>query len=116
MIQNTSEEDIYYFAYASNIDENIMQSRCKNSILISTNAVLEGYNIANDSFLSIKKSENRNIEGCIYKLNKEDLKKLDVYEGYPFVYNRIKKKIINKTDNTILNCYVYINNEYLLNQ
>lgn len=87
-----------YFAYGSNMDAKRMQLR---GVAFSkrVRAVLKGYRLefnkvsshnAREGFANIVRDENSQVEGVLYEISEDGLRKLDNYEGYPHHYNRIK--------------------------
>jgi gamma-glutamylcyclotransferase (GGCT)/AIG2-like uncharacterized protein YtfP len=58
-------------------------------------------------FANIQKSDNNIVEGILYKILKEDIKKLDKYEGFPKHYNKKLLPIRNESGVNIIS-FVYI--------
>lgn len=93
---------IYYFAYGSNMNEGQMKERCPDSKLIGK-AVLKDYRLAftiyspkrKSGCADIIKSAGNDVCGLIYTLTKEDLAKLDRFEGHPTHYKRFQVKLEN---------------------
>lgn len=113
MIKSKSKK--YYFAYGTNLNIQQMNKRCPRNIILSKNAVLKDYSI-NDyykGFLSIKKDIGNIVVGNIYEITEQDLKRLDRFEGYPHVYNRIIKSVLCLDTNLIFKAVIYIDNESL---
>jgi gamma-glutamylcyclotransferase len=90
-----------YFAYGSNMDSKQMSGR---SIRFSqrTHAILMGYRLefnkvasrnAQEGYANVITFENGILEGVLYEIPDSDLSKLDVHEGYPNHYDRIKVKV-----------------------
>ena len=83
-----------YFAFGSNLHHKQMKRRCKDSKYIGC-YTLKGYklNFRNYYFgggvADIEKKKKSYVLGAIYKISKNDEKKLDRYEDYPRTY--IKK-------------------------
>lgn len=88
-------ERIYYFAYGSNLSISQMKRRCPKSKLICK-GILKGYKLLfnkysynwGGSVADVMKSPRDNVWGLIYSLTFADLKKLDIFEGFPKAYNR----------------------------
>lgn len=86
----------YYFAYGSNLDQNQMTKRCPESKLIDV-AFLEDYRLdftiysedRNSGCADIVKEKGKRVWGLVYSVSKNDLEKLDKYEGCPTNYHRI---------------------------
>ena len=83
-----------YFAYGSNLHQKQMKRRCKNSKYIGCYK-LKNFKLSFRNYYlgggvaDIEKKQNSYVLGAIYKITKDDEKKLDVYENYPKTY--IKK-------------------------
>ena len=83
-----------YFAFGSNLYQRQMKKRCKDSKYIGCHK-LKGYKLTfrymyyGGGVADVEKKKNSMVLGAIYKISKEDEKKLDVYEDFPHVY--IKK-------------------------
>ena len=83
-----------YFAFGSNLYRKQMKKRCKDSKYIGCHK-LKGYKLVfrhmyyGGGVADIEKKKNGVVLGAIYRISKEDEKKLDVYEDFPNVY--IKK-------------------------
>jgi len=69
-------------------------------------AILEGWRLEfnkvssrnpEEGYANIVKDENSVVEGVLYEINDSDLKILDMYEGYPNHYERIK--VVVRMDN-----------------
>ena len=80
-----------YFAYASNLNHEQMQRRCKDSMYIR-NFFVKDYDL---SFCSLDKSYgvanimkklNSKVPGAIWNISVTDEIKLDYYEGFPINY------------------------------
>ena len=92
---------IKYFAYGSNMDGNWMRGRGVK-FLKREHAILKGWRLTfnktasrnpREGYANIEKDEKSVVEGILYLINEEGLKRLDVYEGYPTHYTRIKVKV-----------------------
>ena len=83
-----------YFAFGSNLYRKQMKKRCKDSKYIGCHK-LKGYKLVfrhmyyGGGVADLEKKKNGVVLGAIYRISKEDEKKLDVYEDFPNVY--IKK-------------------------
>jgi len=110
-------EPYIYFAYGSNMDINRMISR-KISFSAFETAVLNDYKLIFNKkaskkegigYANIKKSKNIKVIGVVYTLA-EDFSKLDIYEGHPTHYIRIKVKINKRIGNETVIATTYIAN------
>ncbi len=83
-----------YFAYGSNLHHKQMKKRCKDSKYIGC-FTLKNYKLFFRNYYfgggvaDVQKKKNSSVLGAIYKINRKDEKKLDIYEDYPRTY--IKK-------------------------
>ena len=93
-----------YFAYGSNLHHFQMKRRCKDSVF------LKKINLINFRLTFRSKYRAADIEpkkksvvpGGLFKISKNDEKKLDVYEDYPILYKKYyfyyyEKKIMTYT-------------------
>ena len=93
--QATKNQTVFYFAYGSNMDKNQMAKRCPSSELVGV-AQLESHRLAFTGYslkrkggvATVKPALNNRVDGIIWKINRQDLAKLDGYEGTPHVYQR----------------------------
>ncbi len=96
-----------YFAYGSNLNLFQMKRRCKDSIFLKKYE-LKGYRLNFRSkyrAADIEKSKNSLVPGALFEISKSDEKKLDVYEDYPILYNKLYFTYYNKTVMT----YIMVN-------
>ena len=77
----------YYFAYGSNMDEAQMKLRCPNAVKVGTGLLL-CYRFAIDSAKvatiihdSVSRRPFPYVQGVVWSVTEEDIRKLDVYEG-----------------------------------
>ena len=105
-----------YFAYGSNLNHRQMEYRCKGSKYIKS-YILKGYKLCfshkteNSVYghANIIKSKSSKVPGAIWKITKNDEKKLDGYEGVD--YNYYSKHYLSLSGKKLL---VYIQNIYYL--
>lgn len=105
----------YYLAYGSNLNLSQMKYRCPYASLIGT-TVLKDYRLVfkggmdNFAYLTIEESVGDYVPLSIFKITKKDEKNLDIYEGYPKLYEkRYISVTINKFKHKAL-IYVMKNN------
>jgi gamma-glutamylcyclotransferase (GGCT)/AIG2-like uncharacterized protein YtfP len=112
---------IYYFAYGSNMNHKQMKERCKSAKFLCR-AYLENYDFVYDGYSSSRKGAVANIIpkeksivwGGLWEIDEKDIKQLDRYEGYPYVY--VRKEVIVKDDNNKeYRAIVYLRNPQELN-
>ncbi len=90
-----------YFAFGSNLHHKQMKKRCKDSKYIGCYA-LKGYKLVFRNFYfgggvaDVQEKKNSTVLGAIYKISKNDERKLDIYEDYPKTYIKKYFKIYGK--------------------
>lgn len=77
-----------YFAYASNLSRDYMESRCPDATPVKK-VVLKNYKLTFNQLADIIKSEEEVVFGALYAVSKQSVEKLDRLEGYPDLYDRI---------------------------
>ena len=105
---------LYYIAYGSNLNLADMKKRCPEAVLVGI-GLLPNYRLVfkgirdNYSYLTIEKEDNCTVPIGIFELEKNNIKQLDCYEGYPNLYHR---KMMNiKLGNTLVTGLIYIMND-----
>ncbi len=94
-----------YFAYGSNMDPERICKRLSKPIetLGREHAILRGYrlefnkissNNPEEGYANIVPDEDSLVEGILYKVTEEDIKKLDYYEGYFEHYYKENVKVV----------------------
>jgi len=83
-----------YFAYGSNLHLEQMMRRCPDAEPL-TQAILYGYRLTyRRGVATIEKARKKDqVHGALYRISKRDLKALDIYEGYPYLYYRDTVKV-----------------------
>ncbi len=79
-----------YFAYGSNLHQFQMKRRCKDSIFIKK-INLNHFKLTFRSkyrAADIEKKKNSVVPGGLFKISKNDEKKLDIYEDYLVLYKK----------------------------
>ncbi len=87
-----------YFAYGSNLNHFQMKRRCKDSLFLKK-FELKGYRLNFRSkyrAADIEKRKNSIVQGALFEISKNDEKKLDIYEDFPILYNKMYFKYYNK--------------------
>ena len=77
-----------YFAYASNLSKEYMESRCPDATPIKK-VVLKNYKLTFNQLADIIQNEDEGVLGALYVISKQDLEELDRLEGYPDLYERV---------------------------
>ena len=79
-----------YFAYGSNLNHFQMKRTCKESIFIKK-INLKNFRLTFRSkyrVADIEYKKNSSVPGALFKISKNDEKKLDIYEDYPLLYKK----------------------------
>lgn len=106
---------MYYFAYGSNMNPERMKER-KVNFLERKKAILRGWKLVfnkvssknpEEGYANIVKDENSIVEGILYLIEDDSIKKLDGYEGYPEHYDR-KELEVELEDGSKVKAWVYI--------
>ncbi len=87
-----------YFAYGSNLNHLQMKRRCKDSVFLKKYE-LKGYRLNFRSqyrAADIEEKKNSSVLGALFEISKSDEKKLDIYEDFPILYNKLYFKYYNK--------------------
>ena len=80
-------KDLIYFAYGANLDKAGMDYRCPGNKPLCR-AILKNYRLVFRTVADIEPCANHYVQGAIYEINKEHLRSLDRFEGYPLLYTR----------------------------
>ena len=108
---------MYYFAYALNLNRSQMTQRCPD-MKPKLTAALPNYRLIFSGWsrhlkggvATIKHQTGEKVMGFIYEISPSDLKRLDEYEGYPKICDRIKVTVWTDTGDPIAaETYVMIN-------
>ena len=87
-----------YFAYGSNLHHFQMKRRCKDSIFLKR-INLKDFRLTFRSkyrAADIEPKKNSIVPGGLFEISKNDEKKLDIYEDYPFLYQKYYFKYYGK--------------------
>jgi gamma-glutamylcyclotransferase (GGCT)/AIG2-like uncharacterized protein YtfP len=76
-----------YFAYGSNVDPDGMSNRAPNAVALG-GATLPGYRLAFDAVATVVPSEDGRVFGALWSVSRDDLRRLDRYEGEGTTYDR----------------------------
>jgi hypothetical protein len=99
---------MYYFAYATNIDKKRMTECCPGSTPKYT-VVLPNYKLIFTGWsrqwkggtASIKPFKGEKVPGVLYELSETDLRRLDNYEGYPALSERLNITVWTDTGDPV---------------
>ena len=105
---------MYYFAYASNLNQKQMRERCPDSQPRFT-ATLPNYKLVflgwsrewRGGKASIRPFRGEKVLGAVYDISEQCLRRLDRYEGYPADYDKIKVTVFNE-DGEAIQAVAYI--------
>ncbi|MCX8182535.1 MAG: gamma-glutamylcyclotransferase [Candidatus Methanomethyliaceae archaeon] len=101
-----TKRKVLYFAYGSNMDPERMEKRIGEFYSIE-GAILRGYRLAfnkkaqgkpGEGYANIVRDDSRAVEGVLYEIDEEKLKKLDKFEGVPYHYRRCEITVECKDD------------------
>ncbi|MDZ5254461.1 gamma-glutamylcyclotransferase family protein [Clostridium sp. LIBA-8841] len=81
-----------YFAYGSNLSLEQIKRRCPEAIPM-VRVYLEDYKLVYNKYADIIPCQGERVYGAIYELSINDLKNLDEFEGYPYLYEKINLKV-----------------------
>jgi gamma-glutamylcyclotransferase len=93
---------VYYFAYASNLNQKQMKERCPQARPVSA-VTLHHYRLVFSDWsrkwrggvATIQPFRGEKVPGAIYELSEEDMRRLDRYEDCPAKFSRITVKVNN---------------------
>lgn len=106
-----SQESLY-FAYGSNINLGQMEVRCPDAKVVEP-AVLENYELlfrGNErafGVATIRPKEGCQVHGLLWKLTPECERSLDLYEGYPHLYEKQQITLSTKSGQQV-SAMVYV--------
>ena len=106
-----SQESLY-FAYGSNINLRQMAVRCPDAQVVAP-AVLENYELlfrGNDrdyGVATIRPKEGCQVHGLLWKITPECERSLDLYEGYPRLYEKQQITLYTKSGQQV-SAMVYV--------
>lgn len=89
-------EKYLYFAYGNNLNIDQMKMRCPDSVEVSS-AVLKNWQLAERTFADIEIAEGQCVNGALYEVSLDDLRALDLYEGYPDFYTRLQVTVCDSS-------------------
>ena len=100
-------KEVYYFAYASNLNRKQMAERAPDSkprfiaTLPNFKLTFTARSGRQGGVASITPHRGEKVIGAVYEISERDLKRLDGYEGYPTVYDRRKVTVWTETNDPI---------------
>lgn len=84
----------YYLAYGSNLNLYAMAVRCSSARVVSA-AKIRGYRLAYKggedgcAYLTLENDPCSKVPVGIFEVTDSDISKLDLYEGYPVLYEKV---------------------------
>jgi gamma-glutamylcyclotransferase (GGCT)/AIG2-like uncharacterized protein YtfP len=108
---------MYYFAYASNLNQKLMRERCPD-IKPLFKAILPNYKLIfagwrrkwRGGVATIKPCRDEKVYGAVYEISERCLRVLDGHEEHPAVYDRFNVLVI-KEDGEAVKAVTYIRRE-----
>ncbi|WP_209702755.1 gamma-glutamylcyclotransferase family protein [Clostridium algifaecis] len=95
-----------YFSYGSNLNLEQMAKRCPDCVPV-VKVKLKGYKLVFNRVADIVEADAEVVYGAVYEVSPRDVKKLDIYEGYPRLYTKIFVRV--KDDNgKVYEAFVYV--------
>lgn len=95
-------ENTLYFAYGSNINLEQMVYRCPDASVVGP-VVLEGWellfrsNSRGNGVATIAPCEGGRVHGLLWRITPECEQSLDIYEGYPNLYDKTEVTVRDRT-------------------
>jgi gamma-glutamylcyclotransferase (GGCT)/AIG2-like uncharacterized protein YtfP len=100
---------MYYFAYGSNLSLDQMTTRCRNPVIAGPGVLKNyrlGFTVSSSGWgcgvADIVPAEGKEVWGLIYRLEEQDLRALDRYEGHPNFYKRVALEVLDSERNLII--------------
>lgn len=106
--RTTIRKQRLYIAYGSNLSLSQMAGRCPTAE-IAGKAVLHGWKLAFRGVATIERCAGYNVPVLLWKLQPQDERNLDTYEGWPHLYRKENLKVT--LDGKRRTAMVYIMNE-----
>ena len=78
-----------YFAYGSNLNPERIRQRIPDARPVGR-ATLKGWRLVERLYADIERHPLGRVEGVLYLVTTTELHRLDLYEGYPNIYNCVK--------------------------
>ena len=96
--------NILYFAYGANTNLDSMDYRCHGAESLGE-CILHGWRLRFAIHADIVPDNSQKVHGVLWKISKEHLESLDIFEGYPRYYNRRILQIEYKSE--IISAWAY---------
>ena len=104
------------FAYGSNMNSRQMAARCPGAQVVSV-AKLPDHRLTfagrsarwGGGVATIMPARRSSVVGVVWLVSAANLERLDEFEGYPFVYERVSV-LVDRSEGASLWCYAYVKN------
>ena len=77
----------YYLAYGSNLNKRQMKRRCPGAVPVGS-VTIQDYELVFRGVATIEPKAGASVQCGIWKINAEDERSLDRYEGFPRLYEK----------------------------
>ena len=81
-----------YFAYGMNTNLDSMSHRCPTAVSLGP-AYIKNFEFVFRTHADIQESHGSICYGVLWDITKDDLRALDLLEGYPYYYNRFRVRV-----------------------
>jgi len=81
-----------YFAYGSNLHVPQMRRRCPDAVPVCV-AALPEHELVFRGVADVQAAKGKQVLGALWSISERDLRALDRYEGYPFLYSRYEVEV-----------------------
>lgn len=105
---------MYYIAYGSNLSLRMMRKRCPNAGIVGK-TLLNGFTLAfrgdieNNGYLTVEEEHYGTVPVAIFEVDGDDLRSLDICEGYPILYD--KRTISISYNGSQIEAFIYVMND-----
>lgn len=97
-----------YFAYGMNTNQLEMATRCPGAVCLGM-AWIDDFQLCFRTHCDIEQNLNARTYGVLWEIDKNNLRSLDVLEGFPYYYNRFHVKV--QTENYFVFALTYQMND-----
>lgn len=101
----------YYLAYGSNLNVRQMAHRCPTAEVVGS-VMLPNYELnfcgTYTGYLTVVQVQGSKVPLGVWKIEEQDEKRLDMYEGYPSTYSKVYVPL--KIDNDVVDAIIYVMN------
>jgi len=104
----------YYIAFGANTNPNGMRHRCPNANLVGTSSI-SGWKLVFRGTADIApftdadvNAERRSVPVIVWSITESCEQALDIYEGYPTVYNKRNFNVMHPNDGAHISAMAYV--------